>query len=536
MPFLKFVSHHKIPLSFLLIYSFVTILSGLTQNVLQVDEGLDTFISTTILKYGYPRHSDGINHAMDFADIYDGPFIYRTWIPYYLQAASILVLGKTTLAARLPFAVCGILSVFSTYLLAWRLTEKKSIALLSAFFLASSVPAILYFQTARYIAVPILLSTLLLILYLELFQSRPWNYLPFSLVAIILFHTMFVAFGGLILGITLHFLMHRKQWGRDHYKRVGKAALTIIIFTLPWLIMISPMFQRIEEFYKVGSSLIDSSVFAYLKHAGAFLFQTNTYLFPFVLLIFFLGSTFRSRKFAVVLLGVCIGTSILAATTHSIPFFQYISATFPLFFILLSIIIVEAVPLPTVGKGVLVFIIVVSNFLHVGPLMPVKWLLDRDFKNPYWRGVAHTINREVSWRSVALDRIREIRHPVQGPLDRVVEFFKTHGKPGETCYIDNEINAFAFYSGFKMFYNEEMTSDSFPDWIVLRGEQVDLLSGKTKRSVFDKTLVEILEKNPYRKTILKSFPRRINNSYDIQLHYFSDPQESNEIFIFQLIK
>jgi len=81
---------------------------GLSDSVLQIDEGMDTFISTTILKFEFPLHSDGVNSSMLFADVYDGLFVYRPWIPFYTQAFSLSVIGQTTFAARLPFALIGV--------------------------------------------------------------------------------------------------------------------------------------------------------------------------------------------------------------------------------------------------------------------------------------------------------------------------------------------------------------------------------------------------------------------------------------------
>ena len=63
-------------------------------SVLQVDEGGDTFISTTILKYGFPMHSDGFkNHQfllvatfviLNFISLfYFNNFVWSPDINYY---------------------------------------------------------------------------------------------------------------------------------------------------------------------------------------------------------------------------------------------------------------------------------------------------------------------------------------------------------------------------------------------------------------------------------------------------------------------
>jgi len=177
-------------LLFLFPYSFLLIFLGLEDGALQVDEGMDTFVSTTILKYGVPMHSDGINATMLFADIYDGLFIYRTWLPYYLQAFSLDVFGHTTFAARLPFALAGVAAVIALYFLTLKLTQNKITAFLSALLLSSSVPALIYFRTARYVGLPILLTILLLYFYISIFEDRQWKSSPFIIVAILYFHSV----------------------------------------------------------------------------------------------------------------------------------------------------------------------------------------------------------------------------------------------------------------------------------------------------------------------------------------------------------
>ena len=158
MTSIRFFFKYHLALTLLLSIVFLTIFTGLDDSVLQLDEGADTFVSTTILKYGLPMHSDGLNHTMPYADIFDGVFVYRTWIPYYFQSISLYFFGNNTFAARLPFAVTGFFSIWCLYHLTIRLTQEKSVAVFATTFLATCVPALLYFRTARYVAIPILLT------------------------------------------------------------------------------------------------------------------------------------------------------------------------------------------------------------------------------------------------------------------------------------------------------------------------------------------------------------------------------------------
>ena len=149
MPTLKQLVKTHTGLVFLIPYALIMVFLGFSDSALQLDEGADTFISSTILKYGLPYHQDETVYTMEEGIVRDDKlFIYRTWFPYYLQASSLFLFGKTTFAARLPFALSGVLSAIALYFFTLKLTKKKSTAFLATLFLASSGPALIYFRTA----------------------------------------------------------------------------------------------------------------------------------------------------------------------------------------------------------------------------------------------------------------------------------------------------------------------------------------------------------------------------------------------------
>ena len=208
---LKHFIFKYLPIFFLAVYSTLMIFPNLDNSALQVDEGGDTFISTTLLKSHFPRHSDGINSSMLFANVHDGLFVYRPWVPYYIQSFSLSLFGQTTFAARLPFALIGVFAVIFLYHFALKFTDQKFVAFLAAFFLASSIPALIFFRTARYVGVPILLSILLLTFYIDIYKNKKWNPIGLIVVSIIFFHTMYVEFAGMIAGLLIHFFIHFKE-------------------------------------------------------------------------------------------------------------------------------------------------------------------------------------------------------------------------------------------------------------------------------------------------------------------------------------
>jgi len=530
----NFKSH--IVIIFLLPLVFVLIFTGLDDSALQVDEGGDTFISTTILKYGFPMHSDGLNKTMLFADIFDGIFIYRTWLPYYIQSISLNFLGNNTLAARLPFALAGFFSILYLYHLAIRLTQEKSIAVFSATLLATCVPALLYFRTSRYIAIPILLTPILLLFYIGIFENKKWSPIPLTITSIVFFHTMYVEFAGLIIGILVHLFIYRKEAQPTNLRKIKIPAVITAVFCLPWIIFIPALSKKIAAFYTSTSPFIDTSYIGYFKHFLGFLFQINNYIFPFILIPFLLFGSLKNSSRSVSLLGISIFFILLTASLHSIPLLQYIAACIPIFFLLLGWLVFDLFKGSMFQQYIFLCLLIFSNIIHVSPLIPVKKiLLNQNPKvqsNIYLQGVYESFIREIQFKSIFFQYWQELANPYQGPMDKIVKFFKTNGENGESCYIDNELESLAFYSGFKMIHNNELNFKSKPDWIILRGDQRDIYS-TTKMNPIKTKLKFILENNEYDKTVLDAPALRVNNSYEIQIHLFQSPSSADKVLIFR---
>jgi len=103
----------------------VLLLWNLGRPALWQDEAETALRAESILESGLPRMSlDGaLVTAQPSLAAHEGNasgvWTWNTWLPAYLVAASFAVLGRTPFAARLPFALAGILALW----LAWRLFE-----------------------------------------------------------------------------------------------------------------------------------------------------------------------------------------------------------------------------------------------------------------------------------------------------------------------------------------------------------------------------------------------------------------------------
>jgi hypothetical protein len=537
LSFINLAKNHT-SLVFLIPYAFIMVFLGLSNTVLQTDEGGDTFISSTILKYGIPYHQDEINSAMEHAKVReDGLFIYRTWIPYYLQAGSLLIFGKTTFAARVPFASLGVISAIALYFFTLKLIRKKNVAFLATLFLISSVPALIYFRTARYVGLPILLTTLLLYSYITIFDKKKWSPWPITIISIIYFHTMYVSFAGIILGILVHFYINRKSTVSENYKRATQAAIITAIFTLPWLWFIFPIFERITEFYIAYGEQIDVSGWRFLKHFAGFIFQLNNYIFPFILLPLLLMKSLRTYKNEILLCLICTSGLSVVSTLNTIPFQQYLAGSFPLLSILLALIIVEGFPIQPIFRSTLTATLIFTNLIHVGPLLSIKETLENNSKwfskSFYMKNTYKTFMREVKLKSVFHKHLLEISNPYKGPLDKIVVFFKTNGKPSDSCYIDNEHESLAYYTGMKVINRDEIKPGDAPNWIVLRGDYRHVVE-ENLSSPIAQNLRKILSQHSYSKIVLDAPSIRVNNTYDIQIHKFLEPSSPYKVIIYKL--
>ena len=144
-----------------------------------------------------------------------------------------------------------------------------------------------------------------------------------------------------------------------------------------------------------------------------------------------------------------------------------------------------------------------------------------------------SFDREVKLKSVFYNHLFEISNDYNGPLDEIIAFFKIHGKPGDSCYIDNEAESLAYYTGMKVIHRDDIKAQDAPNWIVLRGDYRDVFKGNSS-SPIAQNLRKIFNNHHYSKIELEAPPIRVNNTYDIQIHLFRSPSSTDKITVYRL--
>ncbi|HEV3244237.1 MAG TPA: glycosyltransferase family 39 protein [Chthoniobacterales bacterium] len=225
------------PLAVVAVIGAVLIFTNLGSDYLWEDEGDTAALASNILKFGVPTAWDGAA----FLDSDHGARLNRDlvmvthpWVQYYLTAASFLVFGQNTFAARFPFALASWMSILFVYFFLWRVTESRLTAFSAAALLVLSVQFLLYARQCRYCALNMLLVCWLFWTFLKMKSARECAF--FVLAAVLLFHTHpygiapVAALGGLSL-IYQPFKTQRRL--------ILFAAPAIALLTLPWLALSS---------------------------------------------------------------------------------------------------------------------------------------------------------------------------------------------------------------------------------------------------------------------------------------------------------
>jgi hypothetical protein len=215
--------------------SAALLLTNLGAGYLWADEGDTAVLASNIVRFGLPKAWDGTTFMdSDFGARVNGQMIMVTspWLQYYVTAAFFRQFGESTFAARLPFALAGLLTIGEVYFFALRATANRQAALLASILTMCSVQFLLFCRQSRYYAFAMLLTCLLIDIFLRM--KSPKCAVLFSIVAVLLFHTHPIglvpvfALGALAL-IHPTFSAQRRWFGIT----IGP----ILILTAPWFLI-----------------------------------------------------------------------------------------------------------------------------------------------------------------------------------------------------------------------------------------------------------------------------------------------------------
>ena len=224
---------HRI-ITILSLFAVFLLFTNLGREYLWADEGDTAVLARNILKFGVPKAWDGVTFVdSDLGKRLNGDLVMvsHPWLQYYLTAGSFLLFGENTFAARFPFALSGLAAILLTYIVVFRQTRNKQMAITAAVLVLLSVQCLIYSRQCRNYSLNAALTLLLVLQFYRLDSRRAAGW--FTLTGILLFHTHPVAVAPLsamaVMTLVYSPFKSMRKW-------FWISAPVICAFTAPWLI------------------------------------------------------------------------------------------------------------------------------------------------------------------------------------------------------------------------------------------------------------------------------------------------------------
>ena len=193
---------------------------------------------------------------------------YQPPVPYYLAAPFVGVRGTSSLWPRIPFAICGLLSV--VVLLYWMSRSRLATVtwIVMSIGLLCNVEFFLFCRQCRYYSLTILLSLLIAYLYLN-WKGRSWELAGIVLASILLLGTNYLTYAALyaVLGCDYLLFMRRerrlsvRQWFLLLAPQILLGIVTVWIYnplgTKAWLVGTSEQNLLVDKFTAIYRNFRD---------------------------------------------------------------------------------------------------------------------------------------------------------------------------------------------------------------------------------------------------------------------------------------
>ncbi len=471
----------------LVIAGVVLLLPNLGNIYLWQDEAETALLSQRLGTYGLPLAFDGHNlirqAPQDVQYTADYVWVYHPWLPFYLTALSVALLGPTTFAARLPYALAGLGTTLLLYCSMRRHFHDRCVAMWAASLLLLCVPFALHARQCKYFPFAALFTVATLDAYLLLRQqtrgddlrARPTFALPYLILAgFLLFQSNFGAFVPLLAALGLHFLLSRPQWAE--VKRMVLAVGILLLFVLPWGIYL--------QTWARGRFAFDVYRFVgHLVHYGVYI---TGWVLPLPLVLVFVyfylqgrrGLNLEASELSAVNLyvGVVLITLLFLSEGFIWMYFSYIVQLVPLLAVLLALTVVTILDRSRPLGYALIVLLVATNVLHVFPyILPVT----REFK---WASLAprqYLVDTDALIATAGHIRfdlanyVYELTHDYDGPDEGIVLFLREQAAPGDVVLTNYGELPIAFYTGLDIaggLSGYRLDRVGQPEWVINRRE------------------------------------------------------------------
>jgi hypothetical protein len=466
------------------------VLPDLGDGMLWQDEAQTALIAGTILDRGVPFGFDGRNHfSQELGKEYAPNTAWRwhTWLSFYAAAASFALLGPTTFAARLPFALCGIASAGLCYAVARRLWRDRAAAWAAGLACALSVPFLIFSRQCRYHTLAALCCLWGLDAYARLERGGARSRIALFVATLGAFHAHYVYAATLWASLGLHALL----FARARLRPLLGLTAALAVAALPWLLWFAPVRPGGDAY---AASVLDLAKLAgYTRDYLVLLFQF--FLPPWLLLAPLIVAALRARR-GEAPFAVCAETrdGLALVACYAVASVLLLSLLSPLLF-----------------------------YRYLAPVAPALFLVQGLLFGRLYRAsrVAAALAALVWLGTSQLDRVLAgLRHDFVGPIEGITALLEQRAQPGDLVAISYEDLPLKFYTDLRVIgglTGEDLSDAARADWIIVRRDTNTRADAEVKR-----VLEGVLRANPqgWVRHRLAAPDTPFENREDPRLHRF----------------
>ena len=466
------------------------VLPDLGDGMLWQDEAQTALLAGTILEHGVPLGYDGTNHfSQELGKEYAANTVWRwhTWLSFYATAASFALLGKTTFAARLPFALCGIATAALCCSVARRWWRDRAAGLAAGLACALSVPFLILSRQCRYHTLAALCCLFGLDAYARLETGGGRARAALFAAALGAFHAHYVYAATLWAGVALHAL----GFARARLRPLAGLSAALAVALLPWGIWFAGVRPGGEGY---AASVLDlHKLLEFCRDYVALLFANflPAWLLFTPLAVWGLRAWRRepppqlsapTREGVALIACYSAASVVLLSLLSPLLFYRYLAPLAPPLFVLAGLLFARLYRASRVAAALAV----------------VLW------------AVPSQLGRYVG----------ELREDFVGPMEGLVEFLDQHARPGDVVAISYGDLPLKFYTGLRVIgglTGEDLGDAARADWIVVRRHRNTRADGEVREA-----LLRVLSANPrgYVKHRLDAPDTAFENREDPRLHRF----------------
>ncbi|QWR76464.1 hypothetical protein [Candidatus Magnetomonas plexicatena] len=452
---------------FLLILAVFLSFYALGDRPLWGDEAETALLSANIVKFGVPKIFDGKNLISLFNPAIEanqnGVWIWRPWLGEYLTALSFAILGKSTFAARLPFALFGLMTLLLLAYTAFYIYKSHKVSVLSIFFLLTSELFVLHVRQCRYYSIVMFTEVWIILSLFMVFKRKKSAPIQLAIALTLQFYSNYiVVLGNVIALVILACLFYKKI--PNLLRSLAVSALIFTAFVLPWILYAKPWQQQA---FLVYSEDIAFKILYYISEIHFHLFPIPLLLVvPIYLLTRKSKETDPAESTLYVFICILIPVTMLTVARAPGIYLRYNAPLFPVFALIAAVITGELIRNNLISVA-LAILLGLTNLLSIYTLYPLKIFLE---------GFQHTgVLLKIHTPEMPVFRmVKSITTHYENKLTAVVTFInqESNGKIGSIYVADPEF-PLIFYTNMaiidaRLFQINisNLNPQNLPDWIL----------------------------------------------------------------------